>query len=103
MRQVLAVLWQSVLLCVAACAGFIVGISVPALRVYRELSHTASNVRTYDFDWLIAVLLMYALLIVIGAARKRLRSTALTATIALVMVIAGVVLFTQLGIKNTTI
>jgi hypothetical protein len=101
MRQVIAVLWQSVLLFLAALVGFGLGISVPALRVYRVLSHTASNTRTYDFDWLIAVLLVYVLLLVIGAARKRLRGTVATATIALVIVLSAVILFTQLGIKNT--
>ena len=74
-----------------------------ALRVYREVSHTATNIRTYDFDWLIAVLLVYVLLLLIGALRKRLRSTALSATIAFILVVAGVLLFTQLGIKNTNI
>ena len=103
MRQAFAVVWQSVLLLVAALAGFAVGISVPSLRVYRELSHTANNIRTYDFDWLIAVLLVYLLMLVIGAARKRLRSTATTATIALVIVVACIALFTQLGSKNTGI
>ena len=101
MRQVIAVVWQSLVLFVAALVGFLVGISVPALRVYREVSHTATNVRTYDFDWLIAVFLMYLLLLAIGAATKRARSMAITATISLVIVIAGIALLTQLGIKNT--
>ena len=101
MKQLIAVVWQCVLLFVAALIGFAVGISVPALRVYRELSHTATNVRTYDFDWLIAVVLVYLMLLALGAARKRARGMALTATIALVIVIAGIALFTQLGIKNT--
>lgn len=101
MRQVTAIILQSVLLFIAALLGFAVGISVPSLRVYRELSHTATNTRTYDFDWVIAVLLVYVLLLVIGVVRKRLRRTALTATIALMVVVAGIFLFTQLGIKNT--
>ena len=103
MRQVIAVLWQSVLLFVAALVGFAIGISMPALRVSRELSHTATNIRTYDFDWLVAVLLVYVLLLVIGAARKRLRRTVVTATIALLIVTGGIVLFTQIGIKNTAL
>jgi hypothetical protein len=101
MKQMIAIIWQCVLLGFAALAGFIVGISEPSLRVYRVVSHTAFNIRTYDFDWLIAVLLVYVVLLMIAAARKRLRSTAATATIALVIVVAGIALFTQLGIKNT--
>lgn len=103
MRQVIAVVWQSVFLYLAALLGFAIGISVPALRVSREVSHTATNIRTYDFDWLIAVLLAYAFLLLIAAARKRLRDTAITATIAMAVVVAGIALFTHLGIKNSGI
>jgi hypothetical protein len=103
MKHLIAIIWQTILLSFAAFFGFIVGISVPALRVYRVISHTATNIRTYDFDWLIAVLLVYVLLLLIAEIRKRLRITAATATIALIIVVAGIVLFTQLGIKNTSI
>ena len=101
MRHAIAVVSQSVLLFLTAFVGFAVGISVPALRVSRVLSQTATNTRTYDFDWLIAVLLVYALLLMVGALRKRLRATALTATVALAIVVAALLLFTQLGIKDT--
>lgn len=101
MKLLIAVVWQSIVLYLAALVGFAVGISVPALRVSRELSRTATNIRTYDFDWVFGVLLMYALLLLMGAARKRLRVTVASATIALLLVVAVVALFTQLGIKNT--
>ena len=101
MRQVFAVIWQSVLLFIAALVGFAVGMSVPSLRIYRELSHTETNIRTYDFDWLIAVLLVYVFLLLVGGLRKRLRGTAISATIALVVVVGIIILFTQLGVKNT--
>lgn len=101
MKHVIAVVWQAVLLYLAALVGFAVGISVPALRVSRVVSQTATNVRTYDFDWLIAALLMYAVLLLIGAARRRVRGTAATASVALILVIGAIALFTQLGVKNT--
>ncbi len=103
MKQVLSVVWQAVLLYVAAFAGFVAGVAVPALRVSRVVSHTATNVRTYDFDWLIAALLVYVVLLLIGAARGRLRSSWMTTTIALAVVIATISLFTQLGVKNTQV
>ncbi len=103
MKHLIAIVWQSILLSFAAFVGFLVGISVPSLRVYRVISHTLTNIRTYDFDWLIAVLLVYFLLLLTAVIRKRLRITAATATIALIIVVVGVVLFTQLGIKNTNI
>lgn len=103
MKLLISVVWQSVVLYLAALVGFAIGISVPSLRVSHELSRTATNIRTYDFDWLFAVLFMYVLLLLIGAARKRLRGTVVSATIALLLVVAAVALFTQLGIKNTAV
>ncbi len=103
MKQAFAVVWQGVILYLAALVGFATGVAAPGLRVSRELSRTTTNLRTYDFDWLIAIALMYVLLLVVGTARKRLPSTALTATIALVLVVATVAIFTQLGIKNTAL
>ena len=100
MKLLIAVVWQAIVLYVAALVGFAVGISIPALRISHELSRTATTVRTYDFDWLIAVLLVYGLLMLVGAARRRVRGTAISATIALAIVVAAVLLFTQLGIKN---
>jgi hypothetical protein len=101
MRTALAVLGQVLLLFITAMCGFVAGVAVPALRVTRVTSHTALYTRTYDFDWLIAVLLVYAVLLLIGAARKRLRPCAISATIALVITIAVIVLFTQIGVKET--
>jgi hypothetical protein len=103
MKQVLTVLWQTIVMVMAAWAGFLVGMFVPALRVSRVVGHTAISVRTYDFDWLIAVLLVYLLFLAVGAATKRLRGTAITATSALVIAIAVLVLFTKIGLKDTSL
>jgi uncharacterized membrane protein YwaF len=103
MRTALAVLGQVLLLFVSALCGFMAGAAVPALRVSRVTAHTAIYTRTYDFDWLIAVLLVYVILLLIGAARKRLRSSGISATVALIITIAVIVLFTQIGVKETFI
>ncbi len=100
MKFVLSVVWKAVLLYLAALAGFVLGMAVPALRVYRVLSQSAANVRTYDFDWLIAVLLVWAVLLLVALLRKRPREAA-TATVALLIVLAIVTLGTQLGLKDT--
>ena len=102
MNFFLSVLWKSILLFLAALAGFAAGVGVPALRVSRVLSQSATNVRSYDFDWLIAVLLVWAALALAGLLRRRTRET-VTATLALVVVASIVVLFTQLGVKDTAV
>ena len=103
MKQVVSVVWQAVVLYIAAFAGFVAGVAMPALRVSRVISHTATTIRTYDFDWLIAVLLVYALLLLVAAVRGRLRQSWVVTTAALLLVLAVVLLFTQLGVKETAI
>jgi hypothetical protein len=103
MKQALTVLWQTIMMVLVAWAGFLVGMFVPALRVSRVVGHTTISVRTYDYDWLIAVLLVYLLFLAVGAARKRLQETAITATSALVITIALLALFTQIGVKDTSL
>ncbi|AFL90119.1 hypothetical protein Terro_3911 [Terriglobus roseus DSM 18391] len=100
MRTALAVLGQTLLMFVAALGGFMVGAAVPALRISRVTAHTDLYTRTYDFDWLIAVLLVYAALIAYGIMRKRTKTCAISATIALVITVAIVVFFTQIGVKE---
>jgi hypothetical protein len=101
MRTALAVVGQTLLLFLAALGGFMVGAAVPALRISRVTAHTGLYTRTYDFDWVIAVLLVYAALLAFGAIRKRMRSSAISATIALVITIVVIAVFTQIGVKET--
>lgn len=101
MKQLISVLWQVIVLFAAALTGFVIGLLKPALRVTHVLSQTATNLRTYDFDWLIAAVLVYLLLLALHAARGRLRQGGLAATIALLLTIAGIVLLTHIGIQNT--
>ena len=103
MRQFLSVLWQAVLLGAAALTGFVIGLVKPSLRVTHELSRTATNLRTYDFDWLIAVALVYVLLMLLHALRGRLRQNGTAATAALALVVAAIVLLTHIGIQNTAL
>lgn len=103
MKQILSVVWQAVVLYLAAFLGFVAGMTVPALRISRVVSQTSSSVRTYDYDWLIAVLLMYCLLLLVSVARKRIRTGWIATTIALGITLAVVLLFTRLGIKETAL
>ena len=91
------------MLFLAAFIGFAVGAMVPALRVSRVVHQTAAEMQTYDFNWLIAVLLVYAVLLLVATARKRFRPGALHATIALILSMAMVLLLTRFGIRNTAV
>jgi hypothetical protein len=103
MKHVIAVLWQTGLLMVTAFAGFIAGMIVPSIRIQRVMSQSATHIRTYDFNWIIAVLLVFVVLLLVGAIMKRFREMAITAIIALVITVAGLALFTQIGIKDVSI
>jgi ABC-type uncharacterized transport system permease subunit len=103
MKHVIAVLWQTGLMIVAAFCGFVAGMIVPSIRVQRVLSQTATSIRTYDFNWIIAVLIVFVLLLLVGALLKRFREMAITATVALVITLAGLALFTQIGVKDVTL
>ena len=100
MKLVLAVVWQAILLFVAAFVGFVAGMTIPAIRLQRVLLETPTHTRTYDFNWIVAVVLVYALLLLIGVLRKRFRETLISATIALVIAAGTLALFTQIGIKD---
>lgn len=102
-RRVLSILWQTVLLFAAAFAGFLTGMLRPDLRVYRLVSRTATNIRTYDFNWVIAAALVYAVLLLVATFRKRIHASWVNTTIALVITVAVILLFTQFGVKNTPV
>lgn len=103
MKQLIAVVWQAVVLYAAAFAGFLVGLAVPSLRVSRVLSHTATIERTYDFDWLIVAGLVYVLLLGVSAIRGRFRQGWIATTVAFCLVLLVVVFFTQLGVKEAAL
>jgi hypothetical protein len=100
MKLVLAVVWQTIVLVIAAFGGFVAGMVMPAMRLQRVLISTPTHSRTYDYNWIVAVVVLYVVLLLIGVLRKRLRETVVSATIALVITLAGLALFTQIGIKD---
>jgi TRAP-type C4-dicarboxylate transport system permease large subunit len=100
MKLALAVVWQSIVLFVAAWCGFLAGMFVPSIRIQHVLIHTATELKTYDYNWIVALVVVYLLLLLIGMARKRFRETAIAATIALVLVAVVLALGTQIGIKD---
>src|ERR1700761_7775468 len=98
MKQVLSIVGQTILLFLAALGGFVAGVAVPSLRVTHVLSRTATTIRTYDYDWIIAVVLVYLIFLLIGVVRKRIQTSWITSTVALVLTIVLVLSFTQIGI-----
>lgn len=103
MKQVIAVLWQTGLLILAAFAGFIAGMVVPSIRIQRVLLQTPTMIRTYDYNWIVAVVIVFVLLLLLGAILKRFRAMAITSTIALVITLAFLLLATHIGVKEVTL
>ena len=103
MKGAMIVLLETLLLLIAAVAGFFAGVLRPSLQLARVVSQTASSVRTYDFDWLVAVLTVYVLLLLPAAAGKRIRTGWIAPTIALLLTLLIVLVFTRLGFKDTPI
>jgi hypothetical protein len=103
MKQAFAVLWQTIVLVIAAWSGFVAGMIVPSIRIQRVISQTAVSLKTYDYNWIVAVVIVYALLLLIGVLRKRLRATLITATAALILTLVLLALFTHIGVKEVNV
>ncbi len=84
MKHVLSALAQTILLLIV---GAVVMLWHP-LGLSHMLWQTATQRRTFEADWLIAVFVVYLVIVLIEALRKRLRGGLAPATVALVLAIA---------------
>ncbi len=96
MKKVLSLLLQFVVLMVAAIFGWL----REPFHVERVLWQTAYQQRVFAADWVIATLIVYILILVIHALRKRLRNawTGSTAVLVLVLISGFVV---KLGFRTS--
>ena len=89
MKRALLIALQTVLLLITAV---VFGVVLPGLHrspfhVVHVLSQQGFLRRQYEFDWLIAVVLGYLLLVLIGLVTRRIRTSWVGSTIALVLTI----------------
>lgn len=96
MKRVLSAVLQFVLYIVV----FGVGSLLPAFNVLPNLSIPAGTNRIFVYDGLLLMLLVYILILLIGAARKRISVAWPNATMALVLaLIVGLAM--KFGFKST--
>jgi hypothetical protein len=95
MKRVLSVVFQFILYLVV----FGIGSLLPAFSTLPTWSIATSPGRVFVYDGLLLMLLVYVLILLIGAARKRIRITFPNATIALVLALI-IGLLMKFGFKS---
>lgn len=90
MKRALSIVGQTLLLLFAAV---LFGVVLPSVHrspfhVVHVLSQQGFVRRQFEFDWVIGVLLVYAVLLLIGLAARRLRTSWKSSTIALLLTLA---------------
>lgn len=96
MKRALSIAGQTVLLLLTAVAGML---SHP-FHLVRVLSQQGYLRRQYEFDWLLSVGLAYLLFLLAGLITRRIRTSWVGTTAALVITVGIVVLFTKIGYKD---
>ena len=99
MSRVLSVLGQIALFLLTAVAGML----LRPFHVTHVLSQGGFIRRQYEFDWLISVGIVYALCLVIGLLTKRIRTSWISTTIAFVLTLLVLLLFTRIGYKDANL
>jgi len=102
MKRALSILGQTLLLLLTAIIGGVVlpSLHLSPLHAARALSLGPNGQRIYEFDWLFLTLALYAVFLLIGLIVKRLRTSWINSTAALVLTILIIGLFTKLGFKD---
>jgi len=81
MKKVVSIVLQTVLLLVADAVGFF----LQPFHLKQVLISSPTMTRTFVWDGILLMLAVYVLLVLIAAIRKRLPSSAINSTIALVL------------------
>lgn len=104
LKRVFSILGQSVAMFVAAFAGMLfLRRLAPSLHVVHVLSQDGFLRRQYEFDWMIAVFCVYVLFLAIGLGFRRIRTSWITSTAALVLTVVVLVVFTKIGFKDVNL
>jgi hypothetical protein len=84
MKRVLSLLLQLVLLLLVYAAGCV----LPAFHVLPALQWNGAGGRVFVYDGLLMMLALYLLLLAVAALRRRLRSSGVTSTGAVLLALA---------------
>ncbi len=104
MKRALSILGQSILLFLSALAGMLfLRRLLPALHVVHVISQQNFLRRQYEFDWLLSVSLLYGIFLLIGLVTRRIRTSWISSTVAFVLTILVIVVFTKIGFKDVNL
>ena len=104
MKRALSIAGQMLVMVLAAFTGMLfLGKLVPQLHLVHVVSQQGFTRRQYEFDWLLSVGFVYVLFLLIGLATKRIRTSWLSTTVAFVLTVALLALFTHIGFKDANL
>ena len=99
MKRALAVLGQMILFFLTAFAGML----WRPFHVTHVIAQEGYTRRQYEFDWLLCDGVLFLLLLLIGVIARRIRSSWISTTIAFVLTVLVLVLFTKIGYKDANL
>ena len=99
MKRALAILGQIILLYGTAIAGML----LRPFHVTHVIAQQGYTRRQYEFDWLLCDGILLLVLLLIGVIARRIRSSWINTTIAFVLTVVAIVLFTKIGYKDANL
>ena len=99
MKRVLAVLGQMILFFITALAGML----WRPFHITHVIGQQGYTRRQYEFDWLLCDGVLFLILLLIGVVARRIRTSWISTTVAFVLTVLVIVLFTKIGYKDVNL
>ena len=99
MKRALAVLGQIVLFFLTALAGML----WRPFHVTHVIAQEGYTRRQYEFDWLLCDGILYLVLLLVGLVARRIRTSWISTTVAFVLTVLVIALFTKIGYKDANL
>lgn len=99
MKRLLSILGQSVLFFLTAIAGML----WRPFHVTHVIAQEGYVRRQYEFDWLLCDGILYLALLLIWLLARRIRTGWLSTTVAFVLTVLVIAVFTKIGYKDANL
>lgn len=96
MKRALATFGQMILFFITALAGML----WRPFHVTHVIAQQGYTRRQYEFDWLLCDGILFLVLLLIGVVTRRIRTSWISTTVAFVLTVLVIVLFTKIGYKD---
>ena len=96
MKRALSILGQAVLFFLTALAGML----WRPFHVTHVIAQQGYTRRQYEFDWLLCDGILYLVLLLIWLIARRIRTGWISTTVAFVLTVLVIALFTKIGYKD---